>query len=265
LVPHFSSKLRKGGYLPFCQAYNSDHRALFLDFQVSALLQSPLSIPPQIASRKLCSTQTKRAISYISRKHEYLSQHNVFHRNSLLDQQPNHVLAEKIDRDLTRASLYAESSLPRRHPYDWSISLHKARSKVRLLQLWIRHLRNKKVSLFSQIKQLTQKEFPSFESPASVIEAASKLQTAKNNLYEVIRNHRSHRQRELETRISELELNNTPQDKMTATIIRNIKKAEEVKQLFRTLRHVFRPESDLFIQRLQVPSTPTDLPHECTN
>jgi exonuclease III len=102
------------GAEPFNQHIFSDHRALFLDWHEDILFGSKCpSIVPH-TQRRLVAKHRPSATKYIDELHKYSTEHNILERLGKLADNPDPLLAEKIDRDITRGMLVAESRC--RHP-----------------------------------------------------------------------------------------------------------------------------------------------------
>ena len=75
-----------------------------------------------------------------------------------------------------------------------------------------------------------------------------------------------HRRDEQEQRIAELELRgNTPADRKTAKILRNLRKAEETKRMYAKIRSQRDPNGISGVSRLEVPQDKQADPKHCTH
>lgn len=253
------------GYEPFSLRYPSDHRAIFVDFSSTILFQATLLDPPIFQHRRLRSTHKSQVCQYIQTKHKMLSDHNIFKRIQFLQDPGNHdELAEKIDSIVTQASLSAESKLPFIPGYFWSVTLIKARSKVAILKSYLSHFHTGSPSLPLITKKYTEIFDSNTSPPKSLQESVSTLKTAQLSLREIIREHKQVRHQELEDKIRKLEAIGDRKSKKTATILRNIRKSEEIKTLFRKLKLLLKPKSFSTITQVQVPEDPTQDPNQCT-
>jgi hypothetical protein len=107
--PRILISLQANGYEPFNQRFHTDHRAYFMGFDTNLLLGSetqPLSIrEPRI----LCSNNISQVTQYIRENDKLLSRHDAFNRaHKLIEDGSRHAFAERLDRDVTSASLAAE-------------------------------------------------------------------------------------------------------------------------------------------------------------
>lgn len=263
-TPIFAKAITSGGYLPFFSHYNSDHRALFLDFNTEILFHFNLSPVSPMLPRKLTIKHTKRLINYLLKKHDYLTKHNVFQRADHLHKQgKNHKLAIGIDNDITRASINAETSLPKQYPQEWSKQIHDSRLKARILQMEIKQFKLG-INLDQQITQAIGLLTTPYQSPNTLSECTTQLRKEHKILQRAIINHRNIRKKEFEDKILSLEMSGIKDDQSYAKILRNILKAEATKNLFKKLRNILKPPRSSQIQSVSVPTDPTQDPKSCT-
>ena len=100
--------LLQAGIEPFNQRIFSDHRGMFIDLSVPGLFDRSLTTLASPVNRHLCATNQKHVKNYIRALHDYLQQHLVLQRLEEIKTTADHVSAEQIDRDITRAMLHAE-------------------------------------------------------------------------------------------------------------------------------------------------------------
>ena len=140
LSQSLAPSLRQAGLPAFNTIINSDHRPVYIDIDPSIAFgnqPSSLITPP---SRALYSTSPTRCDKYIKCLHQYLTDHNVFERarelNSIMSTDPDQalLLAESIDRDMTRLMLASENKLKRPSPTPFSSPLAQACIGVSLLK-----------------------------------------------------------------------------------------------------------------------------------
>jgi exonuclease III len=119
------------GYEAFNHRFHTDHRAYHIDFDTTALFGSATQHLAHHTERILHSNNVKQVTQYIREKHKILSNHNAFERAHRLSQPgEKHQFAERLDADILRASLIAESRIRRYKDPPWSLELATARIKV---------------------------------------------------------------------------------------------------------------------------------------
>jgi exonuclease III len=120
------------GIEPLHAGILSDHRALFVDFETTVLLNGNLTTIPPSATRLLKSTDPKSVDAYIHILTEQLEHHTHTKRLARLMHQGTmsnftiamHRTSEGLDVTLTKGMLYAEKQTdPRHHHQAWSPQL----------------------------------------------------------------------------------------------------------------------------------------------
>jgi hypothetical protein len=100
------------GYSPFLERIHGDHRGMFVDFDTVKLFGAPDTRLAPRTERHLKSSNPQHIKPYFESKFQYLEEHNFFHRLEQLKKCRNVKLAEQLDRQLTKASLSAETQVP---------------------------------------------------------------------------------------------------------------------------------------------------------
>jgi len=133
LVPH----VQAAGYDPFGYRIPSDHRGLFIDFSSDALFQHEISPLSPMEYRDFRATSPQTVVKYVSKKMQYLLDHQFYERLQLLKQSTlaNHELAEALDRDFQRAARHAAKQCARKPQPAWSPKLAKAWATLHFFKL----------------------------------------------------------------------------------------------------------------------------------
>jgi hypothetical protein len=107
LIMSAARALRHGGYEPPDFRFKGDHRGFFVDFDTNTLFGNDAPFMSPSASRNLVSNDRQNFARYVHAKYASLLEHRLFQRMSCLTQnsQPDHRLAESLDRDWLSASL----------------------------------------------------------------------------------------------------------------------------------------------------------------
>jgi hypothetical protein len=135
-TPFAASTIVAGGYEPFDHCLASDHCAFFLDFDEAALLGSQSPHLTSIQHRDLHAKNPKEVTKDLEAKHNLMEAHNIFERIQRLINDPtlNPALAESIDTDLYQTSTAAGKKCQQFREPEWSVKLHKARTRVGILK-----------------------------------------------------------------------------------------------------------------------------------
>lgn len=126
--PSLVPMVTAAGYDPFGYRLPSDHRAMYIDLSTDLLFDHDF---PDIVGKpqREFSTSTPGVVkTYVTAKIKYLNDHRFFERLQDLESNtnPNHDLAERLDRDFQRASLHAARMCTRKQRPPWSPQLAQA-------------------------------------------------------------------------------------------------------------------------------------------
>ena len=174
-----------------------------------------------------------------------------------------HSHAERIDRDVTGASLAAEAALPKYDEPTWSVELANARKRVLLLSKVLSALRTK---LDPQVflASVTPSELAAEPLPSTIIECTTKLREAKQLVKTIVSESFAKRDAERKQRIQTLELSHAKVDKERAQLLRRLQKAEDIKELFKKIRHLRAKGSRRGVTRIEIPKNSDDDLQTCT-
>jgi endonuclease/exonuclease/phosphatase family metal-dependent hydrolase len=133
LVPH----VRAAGYEPFGYRIPSDHRGMFIDLDTEMLFRQNRNCIPNAGLRDFKSTAPEVIRKYVTAKIHYLNDHRFFERlTQLVDtQEPNHELAEALDRDMQRAAAHGARMVTRKTPTPWSPKLAEVWGEIHFYKL----------------------------------------------------------------------------------------------------------------------------------
>lgn len=136
------------GYLPFGEFVDSDHRFAFIDFPTEKLFGDPAKMAPLIR-RDIQANNPVLVTKYVEALQKYLDHQNFWSRaeklKALIDtSNPDHKLAEKLNKVLTDAKLHAEKQCRYDRRYWWSLPLAKAEEEVRVLSTALQALKHDK-------------------------------------------------------------------------------------------------------------------------
>ena len=261
---HVCDALRASGYEEFNSRIASDHRGYYFDFDTEMLFGSqtqPLESPTK---RGLTSANVRQVTKYIREKYRILEEHNVFSRaEKLLYPEQRHAFAERLDKDVLDASLQAETLVGRFGSPAWSIELAEARQRVSILTKQLSFLRtgyDNREKLQHAIARLQEP----FELPKTILDCSKALRDAKYHTRNIVSQSFQRRDEERQRKIEMLEASAKDSDKKTATRLRRLKKAEDIKNLFDKLRHVRTNTKRQGVTRIEIPLHPEDDPKQCS-
>jgi exonuclease III len=262
-TPRTAKTITYGGYEPFNHRFVSDHRAFFLDFDEAALFGSESPSLPPLHKRDLHAKSPKEVTKYLEAKYDLLAQRNLFNQVTELCKapHPNHELAEQIDQDLHCLSIAAAKQCQKFREPVWSIKLNAARARVGILKCLL-SIRGTRYDQNEQIEQLRTSQGPSFTLPSTIEECKQQLRQAQAEVSQIAQESIQHRDDENLARVADLELEG---DKKKALILRNLRKAEEMRRMFAKIRYLRSPHQGSGVSSIQVPAQPTDNPKDCSD
>ena len=258
------ASVRSAGYEPFNNRFPTDHRAYFIDFDSTRLFGSNTQHLSRIEPRVLKSQNVNQVTEYIQKKYDLLLQHNAFDRAERLTLPGNRdAFAERLDRDVLQASLSAEKACRRYGQPSWSVELSKARQKVVFLQKCL-SMAKTGLTHIAILQRMVDKNPLEFTIPNDEKACNMALRATKKKIREIVSQSFEQREIERERRIKDLEASATKADKSKAKILRRLRKAEAIKQLFKKLKAVRTSTVQPGVTRLEIPVHPTIDPKECT-
>lgn len=259
-----SRALRRCGYEAFSARFHSDHRGYHLDFDTEILFGTDTQRLAERQPRILASNNVHQVTAYISRKHALLEQHNVFQRAQRLHHPGNrHKFAEKLDKDIVAASLASELSLPRFDTPDWSVELAQARRHVIVLSKALSEFRtgfDHAEILRADLTQLPE----DIAVPTNHRECSQQLRQANQRVKQIVAASCAARDHEREQRTKRLEESASTHDRNTAKMLRRLKKAEDLKNLFWKLKYARAAGTRQGVTRIEIPVHPEADPKTCT-
>ena len=261
---HVAQALSHSGYEPFNAKFPSDHRAYFLDFDTSKLFGTETQTLGKHADRILRSNNVTQTTQYIKVKYDLLLAHNAFERGEQLHiSGDRHEFAERLDRDVVRASLAAEKQMKKFGEPQWSVALDKARKNVTRLTKCLSMARTglDTTALLVPPNQAPWDE--PFLIPTTIQDCTTQLREAKRQVQEIVNTSFPQRAQERLDRITELMSSPFPTDKAHGQLLRRLQKAEDVKQLFRKLKVLRTTDQRHGVTRIEIPLHPGTDPKAC--
>lgn len=264
ISPELYQEVKNVGYEPFdYRGIQSDHRGMFMDISTEALFgETPAHLAPH-KFRDFSAENPDKVVKYIERKYSELNKHNIEARLTHLERltEPDHNFAERLDKDMTRASKIAEKSVRRKYQTPWSPIMAKAWALIHLYKTVLSQHKNPQINNWATI-HTWQKRYEGMptELPTTLQETQTKLKEAYQNLRKVRQQAEAHRQAHLETKAM---LYATLEHRNKEKIIRQIQRAEDMKTCYNKLRYLRRDTETAGISELQIPKDPTMDPKKC--
>jgi len=255
------------GYKPFYSNILSDHRGVFIDFHTNQLFGNTI-IP--LAPQQLRDISTKRVhqvAPYIKYKYQHLLDHNWFNKIKELRLshergQPDHEAAEKLYQRLVSASQWAGSMLKTYPSAPYSPEIARMRNITRYLKLAISQF-SSQYDLSDALED-TKSKLGSlgFALPRTAQECRSALTRHNQEFKAVLKEEhetRKMRKQHLEKLVKQYTAAGNQKE---AKIIKQIKRAEDISQVYTKLRTI-RNLSHGGLSHVLVPANPNDSPQTC--
>ncbi|KAI2502879.1 hypothetical protein MHU86_11548 [Fragilaria crotonensis] len=263
--PLVGEALISAGYEEFNAHIVSDHRGFFLDFDTNLLFGSETQQLVSAEARDLSSSNIRQVTAYIREKHRILfHHHNALARSGQLSLPGNrHAFAERLDQDVLAASLAAAAKVKQFDEPAWSVELAEARKLVVILKKQrsaLRTLYDHSSLLASEMAKLSSP----VTLPSTVPECNTAIRKVEVTIREIIAESYERRDQERQRKIATLEMSGKKADKESATRLRHMKKAEDIKQLFRKISGVRNNKVRRGVTRIEIPLHPAHDPKTCT-
>jgi hypothetical protein len=235
--------LLAAGYETFNERFPTDHRAYYFDLDTEKLFGAHTQALSTPSLRLMHSTNIKQVTQYIREKYKQLEQSNAFVRGYQLTMPGNrHSFAERLDRYIVQASLSAEKKVKAFQAPAWSVSLIKAREKVRILKKGMFQLRHdiEYADTLAVAKKLGV--FPSDTETMTQQQCSQQLRQANRDVKAIIAESFTRREDELKKKLRQHELSEQESDKKKVAILKQIMRAEALKKLAEKIRRLRSPE-----------------------
>jgi hypothetical protein len=260
LSSHLQSRLHAVGFNLFNEFASSDHRALFLDFDLLGTLgkPNPTIVPP---AKRFVLSRSDDVCKFVAKMADYLQENKVFHKfNAFLVDCDAHAkpweLANDIDSRLGQAFETAERhcASPERPP--WSEKLHLASLKVRYWQ----------VALTARLTQVLQDQVLEklassqiWASPPRIPFLLRSLRSvataARRALHQIRRDAYEERKTFLEELKARIALRLSPKDTDQETALKSINRQLKDAKMFQRIRRSVKPVSQPALTKVEIVHT----------
>ena len=257
----FNKSITSAGYEPFHHRIQSDHRGFFIDFNTKALFKNNTSPLAPITSRGMHSENKKSNRLYLEKMYAHLTANNAFQMlNNLASEHNDSInIAEKLDSLIVQASLCTEkyASVPTRPPQ--SKLIYKERVHYNKLRKLLFLFKNHS-SDYTRIDKQQKKIFSNTRT-IDKNECCKMLKQQRVLIKKLAKNEAERYAQQLEDDLLSAELDN---DTQKLTMLRNLRKRREIKQLFLKLKGFRKKDLNSSINSIQVPLNSNINPKECT-
>jgi hypothetical protein len=253
--------VRQCGYEPFNHRLFSDHRGMFVDLDMALLFGNLDNVLASMTYRDFKAGDPQAVSEYLQGIENYLLEHNFYARMQRLSDSPenDHLLAEALDKDLTRACLSASKRCRKMRLTPWSPKVIKARDTVNILKRLLGMYRTK-VNMTQSIAKLRSKASRRRTLPTNAAACSLALREAQGLLKTIVRAAAAHRRDHLENLAEICALR---EDKAKSKILKQLIQAEDIKAMYAKIRALRKNQSRQGITKLEVPLNPTDDPKTC--
>ena len=240
LYKTFRYRLKGGG----------DPRALYINIRIDDLFSIEAS-PQKLLSRGIISKDKFFVPIYLQAFHDHINANNVWGETKRLHQntQPNHNLAEAIDRLLIKASQHAEIRCRRKHTNYWCLELHQHKQNLSIL-CPIRRWLKKGLSILGLIQIAKGKsiELPEPLTVGSVEACITKYKEQVNAC------HKESAEKRQEFLMSRENIAADADDTKLANVIKQIRKRERQNEAYKRMKFSRTASTSAqTIKRLEVP------------
>eukprot|EP00980_Cylindrotheca_fusiformis_P016915 scaffold5139_cov100-Cylindrotheca_fusiformis.AAC.1 len=248
--------VRHCGYLPFHSHFRTDHRFAFIDFQTATLFGNLHTKLAPNSLRDFTSKDPKQVQKYLLEKYRLLQDRNFFSRMNRLDDlpidDPDHYLAEQLDKCWVECSLLAANRCKARRREWWSIPLHQAIEKKSLLQSHLSGLRTKRDLSEAIAARLAKFNLPPFELPETVEATKQALRQVQQVIAEIRRESKSVRE---QSQLDQARLLAFAGRKSDAEILEIIRKKEAQAERWRRISFLQGKKSRNQFSNVEVPAS----------
>ena len=256
-----STSIFRAGYLPFGQYFKGDHRPFYIDFNIYSLIGEAITDIASPQKRMLNSKDKRNRARYIRAKYDELTFHNFFNRLNHLISSPTCApgIAEQIDSDWTRASVYAEKQCHSHYEMPYVREIAQMRKEKRILSLICSQYANK-IDMSRPIEH-NLKAHPQVNIPATTEACKQRIAQLQHSISDKLK--QAHHRRKLELQ-EELEARKSRGDQVGEKAVRNIIIAEETKQVNKQLSKL-KDSYDSALSQIKVPDNEFADPKECSS
>ncbi len=254
LSPTLTAHVTAAGYDPFGYRIPSDHRGMYVDFDSEALFNQPLSQLAPAVTRDFVTTSPGVIEKYVTAKMAYLNDHRFFDRLETMEDldEPDHELAESLDRDLERASFHAARICAKKRQPPWSPQLAEIWAELHFFRLAKSATTNTSANYIPAITHL-QRKWPKLpkEVPTDSHHIKEQIQKSNHKLQMIRQQAQQLRDDFLLQRAS---MYKDMQENGKAKIIQRIIRAESQQKVYQKINYLKRQgNNNLGLSSIKIP------------
>ena len=261
--PQIAPMIKSAGYEPYSYRITSDHRGFFIDLDTKATFGNKPSPIAPLAKRDFESHHPGIIPKYITSMTQELQAHNFKNRITQLANltQPNHQLAEALDKDIERAAKHAARKCKKTYSTPWSPAFSRAWATIRY---WKLQKTNQQTTSSNTQKAINKWREIHPYLPTDKAHTAEQInqgyQQARRQLQEM-------RQQAAQLRADHLkkqvQMYTDLEESGKEKILHRIKQAEAMKRTYQQIRAATKNNSKEGITHLIVPNDPNIDPRAC--
>jgi hypothetical protein len=245
------------GLNQFYEISSSDHRAVFLDLHLGHLFR--LTTPIVSASLRHINSDSAAAKRFVELAYDHLIHNDTFNKYTNFAQHVEnnpvpYILANSIDRQITKSLLSAEKKIARPPRPPWSEKLHKASLQVRLWKIAKSGNLNE-LDVATQLSDAANDAQFQGTLPTRFEDINNRLKTAQRNLREVRANAAEERQAFLQILKERTALRKTPKDTEAHQALKCIERQIHSRQQFHKIRTALDPQTHQTLTKVLVTRT----------
>ena len=248
------------GYEPFLHRVRGDHRGMYIDFNTSSLFGAETTQLATMAKRKLHSSNPAHVTAYFQHKIKYLHDHNFFVKLEELKQSPSDALAERLDRTLLRASLYAEARIPQYPSVPFSPTIADLRNTLGLYRMLL-FQHHHGIELHDQIRDAISRQYEHFLFPDTLEECKigynSTLQALRKAEKDAVHHRSDFLQKKAESYADS-------GDATAESYLKRLQQCEDTSRVFKKCAIARGKHQKGGFSTIEVPRDPVVHPKQCT-
>jgi len=272
-TPGVKAAVRRAGALAYSEGIQSDHRGLFVDLDISFILDNgPEPIPPN-TRRGLKSTKPDDVLQYVKTVMRYLKSHKVQSRIKALKQGYRTMTKSKIrkqanaiDRDMTNAMLHGEKELAKPGgQFQWSPQL---RQSSLILRYWRRRYKDMEQLCYSgttyttidnALRQVGSQIEEEWTATSDMAKIKERLHQAKRSYRQCVKDHANLRivslHKLLEKYESDTNRETRKNSQRKAGIVSRAIEEENTRAMFRKIGNAVNPNVHSALEGITIPTS----------
>jgi hypothetical protein len=248
-----SSSVKRIGYAPYKYVTNSDHRAMFVDFDTTLLFGDATTKPSSHQFRGVKTNDRKNVTKFVEHMYSELSQAGAFEfQERLGGDAVSAEEVEQLDALIGTCGDTSEQACTKRRPEWYSQKIAQQRISISALKSCV-SIYNKGLFNVTAVRDRLERAGIPFDPPGDLASAHAQLKEANAVLVAHKQNDAQLRKDEIQAKI---DLAQNTSNKSAATILKGIRKSEESCKTWAIITSMkTKLGSKTTLDRLQIPRT----------